>query len=189
MRVSAEVDGGLGTTPHADLPLSARDALESGNAAAPTSSLSAAAACGSTSALAGARETAPGQPSAALPAATSQDADAQHSGLPAMVDCLGSGDLADALRITPRASPPPAALAAPPAIAVCHALVIETEGGDVEGVAQRAPTSLLCAQLTILCKQRQPLWPRRSAPMAVPAAPAAVCTSECWFGLCCQPLP
>ena len=55
---------------------------------------------------------------------------------------LGTGTSASELRTTPRASHPPAALAAPPANAVCDALVIETAGGDVEGVAQRAPTSL-----------------------------------------------
>ena len=50
--VSAEDDGGLGTAPQADRPLAARGALESGDAAAPMSSLSAAAARASTSALA-----------------------------------------------------------------------------------------------------------------------------------------
>jgi hypothetical protein len=41
------------------------------------------------------------------------------------------------MRMTPRACPPPAALAAPPANAVCDALGIEKAGGDVKGVAQR----------------------------------------------------
>ena len=79
---------------------------------------------------------------AALPATTSPDAEARQSGLPAMAARLGTGASAGELRTTPRASHPPAALAAPPANTVCDALVIETAGGDVEGVAQRAPTSL-----------------------------------------------
>ena len=42
---------------------------------------------------------------------------------------------------TPWASPPPAALAAPPAITYRDALCIATAGRTVEGVAQRALTS------------------------------------------------
>jgi len=57
MSVSSEVDGGLGTTAQAACLPAARDASELGDAAAPTSSLSAAAACASTSASNGARET------------------------------------------------------------------------------------------------------------------------------------
>jgi hypothetical protein len=55
---------------------------------------------------------------------------------------LGMGDMAGAMRMAPQVSPPPAAQAAPPAIAVFDALGIETAGGDVEGVAQRALTTL-----------------------------------------------
>ena len=76
MSVSSEVDGGLGTTAQAVHPPAAWDASESGDATAPMSSLLAAAAHASTSASAGARGTAPGQPPAVLPAATSLDADA-----------------------------------------------------------------------------------------------------------------
>ena len=108
--VSAEVDGGLGMTARADRPPAARDASESGDAAAPTSSLSAEVACASTSASAGARGTAPGQTLAALPAATSPDSEAQQSGLAAMAARLGTGALAGEMRTTPRASPPPAVL-------------------------------------------------------------------------------
>ena len=60
-----------------------------------------------------------------------------------MAACLGMGDLAGTVRTTPRASPPLAALAAWPVIAICDALGIDTAGGNAEGVAQRAPTSLL----------------------------------------------
>ena len=140
--VSSEVDGGLGMTAQAACPQAAQDALESGDAAAPTISLSAAAARASTSALAGARGTVPGQPPTALPAAMPPDADARQSGLPTMAAHLGTGALAGEMRTNPRASPPPAALAAPPAIAICDALGIEMAGGDIEGVAQRVLTSL-----------------------------------------------
>jgi hypothetical protein len=140
--ISNEVDGGSGTTARADRPPAAQNASESGDAAASTSSLSAAVARASTSASAGARGTVLGQTPAALSATTSPDAEAQQSGLPAMAVCLGTGALAGEMRTTPRASHPPAALAAPPANAVCDALVIEMAGGDVEGVAQRALTSL-----------------------------------------------
>jgi hypothetical protein len=132
----------MGTTARADRPPAARNASESGDAAAPTSSLSAAVARASTSTSVGARGTELGQPPAALPATTSPDAEARQSGLPAMAARLGTGALAGEMRTTPRASPPPAALAAPPAIAVHDDLGIETAGGDVERVAQRAPTSL-----------------------------------------------
>ena len=54
----------------------------------------------------------------------------------------GEGGEGGEMRTTPQASHPSAALAAPPAITVPDALGIETAGGDVEGVAQRAPTSL-----------------------------------------------
>ena len=55
---------------------------------------------------------------------------------------LGTGASAGKMRTTLRVSHPSAALAALPAIAIHDALGIETAGGDVEGVAQRAPTSL-----------------------------------------------
>jgi len=103
--------------------------------------VSAAAARASTSALAGARGTVPGQPTTALPAAMPPDADARQSGLPTMAARLGTGALAGEMRTNPRASSPPAALAAPPAIAVSDALGIEMAGGDIEGVAQRILTS------------------------------------------------
>jgi len=128
--------GGLGTTAQAARPPAARNASESEDTAAPTIARA------STSASAGARGTAPGQPPAALPAATSPDADAQQSGPTTMAACLGTGALAGEMRMTPRASPPPAALAAPRAITVRDALGIETAGGDVERVTQRTPTSL-----------------------------------------------
>ena len=92
--------------------------------------------------LALARGMALGQSPAALPAATSSDADARQSDLPTMAACLGTGALAGKMRTTPRASPPPAALAAPLAIAVRDVLGIETAGRDVERVTQCAPTSL-----------------------------------------------
>ena len=133
--ISAKVDRGLGTTARADRPPAARNASETGDAAAPMSSLSAAVACASTSASVGARGMVLGQPPAALPASTSPDAPARQSGLPAMAACLGTGALAGEMRMTPRACPPPAALAAPPANAVCDALGIEKAGGDVKGVA------------------------------------------------------
>jgi hypothetical protein len=132
----------MGTIARADRPPAARNASESGDAAAPTSSLSAAVARASTSLSGDARGTVLGQPPATLPATTSPDAEARQSGLPAMAACLDTGASAGEMRTTPRASHPPAALAALPANAVCDALVIETAGGDVEGVAQRAPTSL-----------------------------------------------
>jgi len=71
-----------------------------------------------------------GHTPAALPATTSPDAEARQSGLPAMAARLGTGALAGKMRMTPRVSPPPAALAAPPAIAVHDDLGIETAGGD-----------------------------------------------------------
>jgi len=127
--VSSEFDGGLGTTAQAARPPAARDASESGDAAAPSSSLSSAVARASTSASAGARGAVLGQTPAALPATTSPDVEARQSGLPAMAACLGKGALDGKMRTTPRVSPPPAALAAPPANAVCNALGIETAGG------------------------------------------------------------
>jgi hypothetical protein len=129
--VSAKVGGGLGTTPHADRPRATRDVLESGDATASTSSLSAAVARASMSASAGARGTAPSRPPATLLAATSREIDERQSGLPAMAACLGMSNLAGAMRTTPRVSPPPAALAALLAIAVFDASGIETAGGDV----------------------------------------------------------
>jgi len=74
--VSTKVDGGLGTTALADRPPAARNASESGDTAATTSSLLAAVARASTSASAGARGVALGQTLAALPATTSPDAEA-----------------------------------------------------------------------------------------------------------------
>jgi hypothetical protein len=132
----------MGTTARADWPPAVRNVSESGDAVAPTSSLSAAVARASMSTSVGARGTELCQPPAALPATTSLDAEAQQSGLPAMVARLETGALAGEMRTPPRASPPPAALAAPPAIAVHDDLGIETAGEDVKGVAQRAPTSL-----------------------------------------------
>ena len=174
MIVSAKVDGGLGTTARADRPPAARNASESGDAAAPTSSLSAERS--STSASAGARGMVLGQTPAALPATTSPDAEARQSGLPAMAARLGKGALAGEMRTTPRASPPPAALAAPPANAVCDALGIEMTGGDVEGVAQRAPTSLpLCA----VDKTTQ-----TAAASPVARVGGAACTDGCAGGTC-----
>ena len=132
----------MGTTTRADRPPAARNASESGDAAAHTSSLSTAVARASTSTSADARGTVLGQPPAARPATTSPDAEARQSGLPSMAARLGTGALAGETRTTPWASPPPSAMAALPAIAVHDDLGIETAGGDVEGVAQRAPTSL-----------------------------------------------
>ena len=176
MGVSSELDGGLGTTTQAACPPDAQDASESGDAATPTSSLSAAVARASTSALAGARGMAPGQPSAAFPAATSLDADARQSSLPTMAARLGTGALAGKMRTTPRASPPPAALAAPLAFAVHDAPGIETAGG----LPRVPPRPCLRAQLTRLrIRRRRLLRPelvRRSARMAEPMAPAARCT-------------
>ncbi len=120
----------MGTTARADRPPAARNALESGDAAAPTSSLSAAVTRASTSTSVDAKRKELGQPPAALPATTSPDAEAQQSSLPAMAAHLGKGALAGKMRTTPRASPPPAALAAPPAIAVHDDLGTETAGGD-----------------------------------------------------------
>jgi hypothetical protein len=86
--VSAGVRGGMGTTARADHPPAARNASESGDNAAPTSSLSAAVARASTSTSVGARGTELGQPPAALPATTSPDAEARQSGLPAMATAI-----------------------------------------------------------------------------------------------------
>ena len=166
----------MGMTARADRPPAAWNASESGDAAAPTSSLSAAVARTSTSASAGARGTVLGQPPAALPATTSPDAEARQSGLPAIVAHLGMGASAGKMRTTLRASHPPAALAAPPAIAVRDALGIKTAGGDVKGVAQRAPTSLPSRAVD------------ETTQMAT-AAPATrvgavVCTDGCVGGTC-----
>jgi hypothetical protein len=84
--------------------------------------------------------------------------------------------LAGKMRTTPRASPPPAALAAPPAIAIHDDLGIQTAGGDVEGVAQRTPTSL-------------PLRAFDETTQTATAAPAtrggaAVCRDGCAGGSC-----
>ena len=87
-----------------------------------------------------------------------------------MTTSLGMGDSAGAMRTTPRASPPPAALDAPLAIAVCDALGIEKAGGDVEGVAQYALAAL----------------PSRAVDETVQMAAAAfvvrVCTAVCMDG-------
>jgi hypothetical protein len=64
----------MGTTARADRPPAAWNASESGDAAAPTISLSAVVASASTSASADARGAVLGQPLAALPATTSPDA-------------------------------------------------------------------------------------------------------------------
>jgi len=119
---------------------------------------------------------APGQTPAALPATTSPDAVAQHSSLLATAARLGTGALDGEMRMTPRVSPPPAALAIPLANAVCDAWGIETAGGDVEGVAQRAPTSS----------------PSRAVDVTVQTAAAALaarvgvaaCTDGCAGGTC-----
>ena len=117
-----------------------------------------------------------GQTPAALPAATSPDDKAQQSGLPAMAARLGTGALAGKMRTTPRESPPPAALAAPPANAVCDALGIETAGGDVEGVAQRALTSLPSRAVD------KTMQTAAAAPAT--RVGAAVCTDGCAGGTC-----
>ena len=163
-------------TAQADCPPAVWNALESGDAAAPTSSLSAVLACASTSASAGARGTVLGQTPAALPATTSPDAEARQSGLPAMAARLGMGALVGKMRTTLRVSPPPAALAALPATAICDALGIEMAGGDVKGVAQRTPTS-------------SPLRAGNKTTQMAAAAPvarvgAAACTDGCAGGTC-----
>jgi hypothetical protein len=89
---------------------------------------------------------------------------------------LGTSALAGKMRMTPRASHPPAALAAPPVNAVCDALVIETVGGDVEGVAQRALTSL---PLRAVDETTQLVV---TAPVA--RAVAAPCPDGCVGGTC-----
>jgi hypothetical protein len=89
---------------------------------------------------------------------------------------LGMGDLAGAMRTTPRASPPPSALAAPPAIAVCNALGIERAGGDIEGVAQCTPTSL---PLHVVNKTAQTV-----AAASATMIGTAVCTDGCAVGTC-----
>jgi hypothetical protein len=86
--VLAEVDGGLGTTLQAGHPQVAWAASKSGDTAVSSSSLSATAARLPVSALAAALGTAQSQPSAAPPAATSWDADARQSILPATAACL-----------------------------------------------------------------------------------------------------
>jgi hypothetical protein len=99
--------GGSGTTARVDRPSAAQNASESGDAAATTSSLSAAVARASTRASAGARGTVLGQTPAALPATTFPDTEARQSGLPAMAVRLGTSALASKMRMTPRASHPP----------------------------------------------------------------------------------
>jgi hypothetical protein len=167
---------GSGTTARVDCPLAARNASESGDAAATTSSLSAAVTHASTSASTSTRGTVLGQNPAALPATTSPDAEARQSGLPAMAVHLGTSALAGEMRMTLRVSHPPAALAAPPVNAVCDALVIETAGGDVEGVAQRALTSLPLRAVD------QTTQMAATAPVA--RAVAAACTDGCVGGTC-----
>jgi hypothetical protein len=88
---------------------------------------------------------------------------------------LGTSALAGKMRMT-RVSHPPAALAAPPVNAVCDALVIETVGGDVEGVAQRALTSL---PLRAVDETTQTV---ATAPVAI--AVAAACPDGCVSGTC-----
>ena len=174
--VSAGVGGGMGTTARADRPPAARNASESGDTAALTSSLSAAVARASTSASAGARGTVLGQPPATLPATTSPDAEARQSGLPALAAHLGTSALAGEMRTTPRASHPPAALAAPPANAACDALVIETARGDVEGVAQRA--------LTYLPSRAVDETTQTAAAAPATRVGAVVCRDGCVGGTC-----
>jgi hypothetical protein len=166
----------MGRTLHTDRPRAAWDVLESGDAAASMSSLSATVARASTSASTGARGTAPSRPLAALPAATSQDIDARQSSLPAMATCLGTGNLAGAMRTTPRVSPPPAALAAPPAIAIQNASGIETAGGDGKGVAQHTLTPL---PLRAVNKTVQ-----TAVAAAAARAGTAACTDGCAGGNC-----
>jgi len=80
------------------------------------------------------------------------------------------------MRTTLRVSLPPAALAAPPANAVCDALVIEKAGGDVEGVAQCAPTSLPSRAVD------EATQTAAAAPVA--RVGAAACTDGCVGGTC-----
>ena len=82
------------------------------------------------------------------------------------------------MRTTPLMSPPPAALATPPAIAVCNASGIETAGGDVEGVAQRAPTSL---SLCTVNKNAQ-----TAATAFAARVGTAVCTDGCAGSTCVE---
>jgi hypothetical protein len=89
---------------------------------------------------------------------------------------LGTSALAGKMRMTPRVSHPPAALAAPPVNAFCDALVIETAGGDVEGVAQRALTSL---PLRAVDETTQTV---ATAPVA--RAAVAPCANGCVGGTC-----
>ena len=89
---------------------------------------------------------------------------------------LGTGALAGEMRTAPPASPPPAALAAPPAIAVRDALGIEMAGGDVEGVAQRA--------LTTLPSRAVDETVQMAAAAPATRVGAAVCTDGCAGGTC-----
>jgi hypothetical protein len=117
-----------------------------------------------------------GQTPAALPATTSLDAVARQSGLPAMAARLGMGALDGEMRMTPRVSPPPADIAAPPANAVCDALGIETAGRDVEGVAQRAPMSSPSRTVDVTAQM--------VAATLVARVGAATCTDGCAGGTC-----
>ena len=89
---------------------------------------------------------------------------------------LGTGALAGETRIAPQASPPPAALAALPAIAVRDALGIATAGREVEGVAQRA--------LTTLPSRAVDETVQTAAAAPATRVGAAVCMDGCAGGTC-----
>ena len=93
-----------------------------------------------------------------------------------MAACLGTGALDGKMRMTPQVSPPPAALAAPPANAVCDASGIETAGGDVKGVAQRAPMSLPLRAVDVTAQM--------AAAALAARVGAAACTNGCAGGTC-----
>ena len=113
------------------------------------------------------------RPPAACDASESENAAAPTSSLSAAVAHTSTSASAE-MRTTPRASPPPAALAAPPAYAVCNASGIEMAGGDVKGVAQRPLTSLpLCAVIETTQMAETRMTPWVSTPPAALAAPLA----------------
>ena len=90
---------------------------------------------------------------------------------------LGMGNfLAGEMRTTLWASPPPAALAAAPANAICNTPGIETAGGDIKGVAQPTPTSLPSRAVD------ETMQTAAAAPAA--RVGAVVCTDGCAGGTC-----
>ena len=99
-----------------------------------------------------------------------------HRERPACHGRLEMGNLTGAMRTTPRVSPPPAALAAPPAIAIHNALGIETADGDVKGVAQSALTPLP------FCAVNETVQMVAAAAMA--RAGTGACTDGCAGGNC-----